>query len=66
MDLKKIKKHFVDFLGKFKIEEMQMVMEFLDLTIDEYKKNPWKLISISNYFNHIEIQLLNILITQIF
>ena len=51
MNLIDIKKEFEIFLKKFKTEnEIFLLMEFLDLTVDEYRKDQLNILSRCYFF----------------
>ena len=44
MNLKKIKRLFVEFMSQFEDNDLQVLMGFLDFVVDEYQQNPMNLV----------------------
>ena len=43
MNLKEIKLRFSTFLNQFNKDDIKLLMQFLEMIVDEYNSNPYKL-----------------------
>jgi hypothetical protein len=60
MNLKEIKLRFSVFLNQFSKDDIKLLMQFLEMIIDEYNSNPFKLFGLSQNYSDYSFEIYNL------